>query len=270
MIEAQPFLRWAGGKRQLVPSLIAHLPLDIAERKYIEPFLGAASLFFALKPAKAVLGDANKALIATYRAIRDEPERVREHLAALIKNHNSINYYKIRKKYNDEKFSSEQAARFIYLNKACFNGIFRVNRKGEFNVPKGSKDKLALPTQVEYKPISEALKKATLCPFAYTTTLKRASTGDFVYLDPPYPALNGTAYFNHYTADRFDVQAQADLASEVQALHNRGVLFLMSNADVPVVRELYASFSIYPIEVRRFITCKKDRMQVSELLIRNY
>jgi DNA adenine methylase len=145
-----------------------------------------------------------------------------------------------------------------------------VNTKGDFNVPKGSKDKLTVPTAIEFSHVATALQKAATYPDEYELTLKRVKKGDFVYLDPPYPALNGTAYFTHYTADRFDGSAQERLASEVRKLHNRGVLFLMSNADVPLVRELYATFTQTSIAVRRFITCKAKRMQVSELLIRNY
>lgn len=253
-----------------MPALLSQLPADITKRRYIEPFLGAGSLFFAVKPKRAILGDANKALIATYRAIRDDAPCVRHHLSRLVNSHSAASYYVVRDAYNKGTFSPEQAARFLYLNKACFNGIFRVNLKGEFNVPKGSKDKLVIPEEAAFSSLASVLRKATFRPWPYQTTLKWAKAEDFVYLDPPYPALNGTAYFTHYTADRFDDKAQETLAAEVWNLHNRGIPFLMSNADVKVVRGLYSAFTITPVDVRRFISCKTDRVQVSELLIKNY
>lgn len=158
----------------------------------------------------------------------------------------------------------------MYLNKACFNGIFRVNQKGEFNVPVGRKELLSCPTEAEFNAISAALGHAVLESKDYKKILGRARAGNFVYLDPPYPALNETAYFNHYTKDRFDEEKQETLAAEVKKLHNRGVLFLMSNADVPLVRKLYAPFEMTSLPVRRYVTCKKERLNVSELLIRNY
>jgi len=237
---------------------------------YIEPFLGAGSLYFAVQPLKAILGDANRSLIHTYKAIRDTPSEVRAELQKLINRHSHEHYYLVREAYNRGRESAIQAARFIYLNKTCFNGIFRVNTRGAFNVPKGGKDKLTLPTELEYSLVSELLERAELHGTDYAQTLSLANTGCFVYLDPPYPPLNETAYFTHYTSDRFGTESQMSLASEVKKLHNRGVFFLMSNADTPLIRDLYSEFTLEAIPVQRYVSCKGQRIKVSELLIRNY
>jgi DNA adenine methylase len=267
---AQPFLRWAGGKRQLVPALLSHLPHDVVRMPYFEPFLGAGSLFFAVQPSGAVLGDANTQLIETYRALRDDPDGVRDELARLIGQHSKEHYYAVRATYNVGQSSCSQAARFIYLNKTCFNGIFRVNTSGQFNVPKGGKDKLAMPSEEEYSLVSKSLSNSRLLAASYTETLSLAGCGSFAYLDPPYPPLNETAYFTHYTSDRFGHESQEALAEEVRKLHNRGVYFLMSNADTPVIRELYSGFVQESISVQRYVSCKGKRLRVSELLIWNY
>jgi DNA adenine methylase len=263
-------LRWAGGKRQILQHLLANVPNDAGDRLYIEPFLGAGSLFFALQPKRAILGDANASLTDTYCQIRDSPKAVLLELRALITAHSSEHYYAVRDQYNASRPSAKQAARFIYLNKACFNGIFRVNAKGKFNVPKGSKDVLSVPSVEELVSIGRALESAEIAPLDYAETMRKATSMSFVYLDPPYPALNETAYFSHYTVDRFDNASQEKLAFQTNKVHQKGALFLMSNADVPSIRALYKDYQIDELPVRRFVTCKKARIQVSELLIRNY
>ena len=267
----EPFLRWAGGKRQLVHILRSELPKDISDRTYVEPFLGAGSLFFDVQPSEAILSDANESLIATYRQIKRSPKEVLLYLRKLIASHSSDHYYRVRKLYNSNaRTSPEQAARFIYLNKTCFNGIFRVNVRGEFNVPKGSKEFVSAPSDDQLEAIRKALRRAKLNPCDYRQTLAAATERWFVYLDPPYPALNGTAYFTHYTADRFHNDQQKLLADECRRLHNLGALFLLSNADLPEIRKLYSGFRIESIPVRRYISCKGERLRVSELLIKNY
>jgi DNA adenine methylase len=145
-IPIQPFLRWAGGKGRLVKSLIQYLPKDISKRKYIEPFVGAGSLFLALQPKNAIISDSNKHLIDTYRYIRKNPDLIHIYLSQHAKNSSEKYYYQVRNRYNRSKPSAAQSARFIYLNKTCFNGIFRVNMEGEFNVPYGWKHPTFLPS----------------------------------------------------------------------------------------------------------------------------
>lgn len=213
-----PLLRWAGGKRQLLSRLIEFVPADFACGTYREPFLGAASLFFALQPPKAVLSDANAFLISCYAHVRDNWSAVNRHLRLHGQQTSEAHYYKIRTLYNKSRHSAAQAARFIYLNKTCFNGIFRVNMRGEFNVPYGWKEPPALPDSKVLERASKALRHATLVCHKFQEALQDAKQNDFVYLDPPYPPLNGTAYFTHYTMDRFTKLDQERLADVVRFL----------------------------------------------------
>jgi DNA adenine methylase len=266
----EPFLRWAGGKRQIVRALSKYLPSDIAKRTYHEPFAGGGCVFFQLRPRKAWLSDANEHLISCYSYVRDKPKAV----ARYLEEHRTLTsekyYYKIRDKYNSGRPSAAQAARFIYLNKTCFNGIFRVNTHGAFNVPYGWKEPPAIPTYEEIQRASDALGAATLSAAPFQKSIARVKADDFVYFDPPYPPLNGTAYFTHYTAERFGTSDQQALAKLVMALHKRGCLFMMSNADTPVIRSLYRSFQITELDVIRYITCKDKKHRVSEVVITNY
>lgn len=267
----EPLLRWAGGKRQIVARLRAFLPPDMENRVYREPFAGAACLFFSLQPTRSVLSDANAHLIDCYRCVRDHPDTIATYLAQHAKSTCESYYYRIRGQYNNAgPESSAQAARFIYLNKTCFNGIFRVNIRGQFNVPYGFKEPPALPTRDHLRAASRALQSAKLRAIPFEEAVAEARGADFVYLDPPYPPLNGTSYFTHYTADRFGKLDQARLATIVHDLDARGCSFLMSNADTTEIRAIYARFEMRSLSVRRFITCKAKRHLVSELVIANY
>src|SRR5713226_10143568 len=184
-----PFLRWAGGKQQLKRTLLAFLPLDVTERTYREPFLGGGSLFFALQPKAAILSDANEHLIKCYELVRDQPELVARYLRFHALKNTKAHYYRVREEYNNSEFSAAQAARFIYLNKTCFNGIFRVNSKGKFNVPYGRKESPAIPDEAKLVRVAAALKSASLHASSFEQALDGAARGDFIYLDPPYPPL---------------------------------------------------------------------------------
>ena len=265
-----PILRWAGGKRQIVKILARFVPADVSACCYHEPFLGAGSLFFRLGPVRASLSDANGHLIQTYKAVRDEWEQVSRHLRKHSKLTSEKHYYRVRAEYNSSKFSAAQAARFIYLNKACFNGIFRVNRQGDFNVPYGWKEPPALPSREQLRAASDRLRHASLAATTFEQAFSEISKGDFVYLDPPYPPLNGTAYFTHYTKDRFTGTDQENLASAVRSLSASGCRILMSSADTPVIRRLYKGFQTISLPVTRFVTCKAVKHTVSELVITNY
>lgn len=265
-----PFLRWVGGKQQITSRLLSRLPPDIHTRRYIEPFVGAGSLFFAVAPFRAILADANEHLIECYRYVRRFPKEVSEHLERHRRRTARDYYYKIRDTYNSATYSAAQAARFIYLNKTCFNGIFRVNRHGEFNVPYGWKEPPALPSQAQLLRAANGLRTATLLAESFEQSLSRAGPGDFIYLDPPYPALSSTAYFTHYTTNRFAEEDHLRLAALASRLHRRGCLFLMTNADTAQIRELYRGYSIEGLSVTRYVTCKRIKHKVSELVIRNY
>lgn len=268
----KPLLNWVGGKRLLVARLKQLLPADILGRTYREPFLGAASLFFALRPAKAVLSDLNEHLITCYESVRDAPSAVAAYLRDHARNNTEDYYYRIRDEYNQRNFSAAQASRFIYLNKTCFNGVFRVNRKGEFNVPFGDKSNPIFPDRRWLEEAGDALRRSELLTVPFEDALSTVQKGDFVYLDPPYPPINGTSYFTHYTADRFGEDSQRRLASLVKEIDRKGALFMMTNADTDLIRALYNEkrFKFAELSVTRYVTCKAKRYRIGELVITNY
>jgi DNA adenine methylase len=266
----QPILRWAGGKTKLIDRLVDFIPRDYNQRMYREPFFGAGSLFFNLKPFRAVLSDANPHLISCHKYIRDDWQGVSRSLRKYGKTATKKRYYKIRKLYNKANHSAAQAARFIYLNKTCFNGIFRVNSKGKFNVPYGRKRRPALPETMKLREASEALSDVKLLTAGYENAMKGAKSGDFIYLDPPYPPLNGTAYFTHYTMDGFTIQDHKKLAQCVRKLDRLGCLVMMSNADTRLIRRLYKRYHMISLPVTRYLSCKAQRYKVRELIITNY
>jgi DNA adenine methylase len=232
--------------------------------------LGAASLFLALQPENAFLGDANAHLMATYGYLRTDPANVAKQLARLIAEDCEDHYYRVRDEYNNARHSARQAARFIYLNHTCFNGVFRVNRRGQYNVPYGFRPRPAFPSQVQLTQVGNALAGANLFTGGYRQTLASATKGDFVYLDPPYPPLNGTSNFAHYTPDRFGADDQEALAKVAIQLKKRGCDVLISNADTPAIRRLYKQFNIRSLPVTRWVTCKSEKHIVHELLISTY
>lgn len=275
-VRVDPILRWVGGKRRLVPRLLRALPPQADGLRYNEPFLGAGSLFLAMQPSVAQLSDANEHLMSCYAAIREQPDQVYEYLRKHAARHSKEHYYAVRERYNrlrgHNRFipSAAQAARFVYLNKTCFNGIFRVNLKGEFNVPYGGKVSPLLPSRQELGRVSVLLERAQLRAGGFEEALETVGKGDFVYLDPPYPPINGTSYFTHYTADRFGEEDQKRLARFVRAAAIRGACIMMSNADTPFIRKLYKDFFIVPLSVTRYVTCKSVKHAADEVLVTNY
>jgi len=268
----KPFLRWAGGKTRSTPFLIDLFPSNFPSTDlYYEPFLGAGSLFFYTEPQKAVLSDNNKDLIGCYMAVQENPDLISEclnqHLAKTCEEY----YYRMRYEYNHTKPSISKAALFIYLNKTCFNGLWRVNKKGEFNVPYGFKEPPCLPSKEDLRKTSLALSNANLLHKDYREAVKDAKKGDFVYFDPPYPPLNGTSYFTHYTKERFTKEDHEKLALLAEELTKRECRVLISNADIPFIRSLYeGGFNIYGLEVTRWIRADGKRYKVRELAITNY
>jgi DNA adenine methylase len=269
-IALRPFLRWAGGKQIILRQILERIGERALLSNYFEPFAGAASVFLAIAPKRAVLADANPHLIACYKAVRDAPASVSRALAELKRSHGKRHYYRVREQYNNGGSPHWQAARFIYLNRTCFNGIFRVNEEGKFNVPIGDKANPIFPTPAELANYARALKKASLKVGSFEHTLLDAGKGAFVYLDPPYPPLNGTSFFTHYTRDRFGIEDQKRLSETVSAMHKRGARFLMTNADTPMIRDLYRHFDLATIDATRFVSCKNVKRRVSELIITNY
>jgi DNA adenine methylase len=269
-ISVKPFLRWAGGKQNLVKILNAHLPSQ-PFNNYFEPFLGAGSLFLSNGFPNSLLSDINPHLINSYSAIKDSPEELNSKLIYHKKRVSEEYYYKLRERFNKKKnqFDIDQAAVFIFLIHTSFNGIFRVNREGNYNVPFG-KIKPALPGLDHLLQIQSNLKGSKLQNCMYEDILEKVGKSDFVYFDPPYPPLNETSFFQHYTINKFPESQQHDLARNAMELSDRGAFVMISNAETPAIKKLYKGWNINVIKAYRYINCKSERKTVNELIITNY
>ena len=272
-LKARPFLKWVGGKQKLLPELLVRAPKKFA--RYHEPFLGGGALFFALQPKRAVLSDINPDLVYTYRALRDNPERVILLLKDLInereKRGHLVHYLKVRKKKMSELTECAIAARTIYLNKTCFNGLWRVNKKGEFNVPIGkSKSPPTICDEENLLNCSTALQNVEICRRDFRGSMEEIDSGDFAYLDPPYVPLSATSDFTSYAREGFGPVDQADLARLALEAKRRGATILLSNSGCEVVEKLYADplFTLTPVDARRNVNCDGGkRSAVREYLI---
>jgi len=264
------FLRWAGGKKRSVNLLLNYVPKNINEINYWEPFLGAGSLFFRINCKKAYLSDLNNSLINCYKFIKKNPNGIYRILKSLRENHNKKYYYIIRNDYNTRLLDLRNAAEFIYLNKTSFNGIYRVNKANKYNVPYGKIKKPKFPSIKELKEISNKLKSANLNCYQFSKIINKVCKDDFIYLDPPYPPINGTSYFTNYTKEGFGYKDHEEVASFANELSNKKCKVMISNSDTPKIRKLYSGWEIVPLSVYRTISCKKNRYKVQELLIKNF
>lgn len=262
-----PFLKWAGGKSRLLPSFRKYFPKSY--RRYFEPFIGGGAVFFHLLPPQAVLSDLNPELINCYEIVRDQVEELIE---LLKRQRNEKHYFYATRKKDTGKLSAlQRAARFIYLNKTCFNGLYRENRSGQFNVPFGKYKNPRICDAENLRAVSLVLQDISLKCGPFDSVLKQARKGDFVYLDPPYHPLNKTSNFTNYTKHSFRHEDQARLAEVVRTLSKRGCLVMLSNSDNELIRDLYDGFRIETVYAPRAINCKADRRgPISELLILNY
>lgn len=268
-----PFLKWVGGKSRLIQQYQKHLPKVQDIKTYYEPFLGGGSLFFHLQPKSAILSDINQDLIETYCSVRDNLEQLIDLLQIHQNKHNNDNsknhdyYYQVRS--HTYKTPIERAARLIYLNKTCFNGLYRVNSKGEFNVPVGKYKNPKICNPDLLSSASAALKSAKIEVRRFEEILDHAkSSDDFVYFDPPYHPLNNTSYFTAYSADAFNEDDQIRLRDIFAELASRGVKVMLSNSDSGFIRELYSDFNIHEILASRVINSNiKKRGIITELLI---
>lgn len=274
---ARPFIKWAGGKTQLLPELLRRLPTSF--KCYHEPFIGSAALFFQLqalgKLRGAVLSDTNPELIEVYTVVRDTPEE----LIAVLQEHaahcsDRDYYYRVRSWDRQpgwlQRSAVERAARMIFLNKTCFNGLHRVNRNGQFNVPFGRYDKPTVCDVPNLRAASCALHDAELLVEDFAGVLRRAAPGDLVYFDPPYVPSSATASFTAYTKDAFDAEQHRRLAMVFRRLTERGCKVLLSNSATPLVQELYAGFPIAEVVARRAINREATkRGHVHEFIVQS-
>lgn len=274
MIEAKPFLKWAGGKRQLAPTILEHAPRKFG--RYFEPFLGAGAVFFALRPERAMLGDVNQELVTTFYGVAFDMRGVELELYRLAEAHRQNDletFMAVRKEWPAAYPPYHVAARMIYLNRTCFNGVYRVNKKNEFNVPIGDRGKAFAPDFENLKACSALLAKAlggdtNLFADDYMTTTDSAERGDFVYIDPPYMPASKTASFTAFSKDGFNDEAQEVLSDHVRHLAQKGVHVIASNSDTPRVRELYKGMKMIEVSRRGTVSSKAGaRGRVGELLI---
>ncbi len=270
--QPKPFIKWAGGKTQLLPEILSRLPKNY--NNYFEPFLGGGAVFFALNPKKAFLSDLSKDLITTYKVIKNDYEALANELSNY--EYNEEFYYNLRAqdrgKENYEKLSNlKVAARFIYLNKTCFNGLYRVNSKGEFNVPFGKYKNPSFFKIENLKACSNALESAELNTASYLETLKQIKKDDLIYLDPPYSPLNKTSSFTSYTKDGFNNDKQKELRDFCIEVDKIGAKFILSNSYNTLILELYKDFKIETIKAKRAINSKANkRNSINEVIVRNY
>lgn len=263
---ARPFVKWAGGKRSLIPEIAQLLPDTI--NLYWEPFVGGGAVFFALDSRIKIarLSDINAELALAYHVVKQHPEGLIARLAAHADRHAEKDYYYEVRKMTDSKDSVEVAARFIYLNKTGYNGLYRVNKKGEFNVPKGRYTNPTICDADAIRNASAVLQKATVKFQDFERV--EPGAGDFVYCDPPYDGA-----FAEYAAGRFDDDDQRRLRDAALKWHRIGATVMVSNADTPLIRNLYsaAPFVLHEVSAPRQINCKGDeRGAASELLITTY
>lgn len=275
-VEAQPFIKWVGGKAQLLTQFDQFLPLHVD--RYFEPFIGGGAVFFHLRhrfpQMRAFLRDINPELINTYLAVRDFPQelmlRLDEHSARFRANR-EIYYYEVRAQHTlAERKVVERAARMIFLNKTCFNGLWRVNARGEFNVPIGSQTKPNLYDEENILAASRALQRVHLEVQDFRATLAETRRGDFAYIDPPYYPVSLTANFTSYTKEDFGVEEQNELHAVCASAVARGVRLMLSNSDTPFIRRLYRDFQIHTVQARRAINCDgSKRGAVNEVVVTN-
>lgn len=266
-----PFLKWAGGKSQLLTTFDRFFPETF--QNYFEPFLGGGAVFFHLYGTRpqfnAFLSDGNQELINAYQVVRDQVDAL---CRSLSKHKNESDYFYSVRAQDVAKLSRvERASRLIYLNKTCFNGLYRVNSKGHFNVPFGSYKNPRLCDEANLHAVAAALSTAHLDCATFESVLQRAKRGDFVYFDPPYQPLSTTSNFTGYTKSSFteeDQQRLADLASQLKA---KGCFVMLSNSDNEFIRKIYRRFNVHTVLATRAINCRADRRgKISELVITSY
>lgn len=270
----KPIIKWPGGKREMCPRIREMLPKDY--RKYYEPFLGGGAVLLDLSPKEAVVNDINPELINMYIQVRDNPETVINELRKFDYLHEGdpkpkLFYYDIRKDFNTYLGSTTptQAARFIYLNKHCFNGLYRVNKKGQFNVPFNGKLSGASFHPEHLRAVSKQLQGVEFKCGDFEDTLKDASEYDFAFIDSPYDLLNPTS-FTEYTKDGFGYDDHVRLSNLFKELTNRGCYCMLTNHDTSLIRELYKDFNIEVVDVRRSINRNGNNRKGKEVIITNY
>lgn len=269
--ETYPIVKWVGGKRQLMFELLKNMPKSC--NRYFEPFIGGGALFFELQPENAYISDMNEELINLYSVVRDN---VYELISDLNKHEVSKEYFlEIRNLDRTDEYKNlsnvQRASRFIYLNRTCFNGLYRVNSQGQFNVPYGNYKNPRIVDENNLLNCSELLKNTEIKCADFSEILTKVKKGDFVYFDPPYVPLNETSSFTSYTKDGFDMDMQFKLREVCDELDSMGVMFMLSNSDTKFVNELYSNYEIKKVFASRAVNANAEgRGKITEVLVRNY
>ena len=264
---ATPVLKWAGGKTQLLPELTSRTPKEY--NKYIEPFIGGGALFFRLNADKAIIADSNPELINMYHVVAKCSNLLIEALKE-YKNDEEM-FYEVRAKDWTECDEVEAAARMIYLNHTCFNGLYRLNRKGQFNTPNGRYKNPTICNTEKIYAASEVLKKAEIVCGDYLDVLKKyAKKGDFIFLDPPYVPVSEYADFKRYTKEQFYESDQRNLAEEVHRLVGKGCKVMLTNSNHPLVHELYGRYRIDIIQTKRNINRNGEKRNGEDVIVTTY
>lgn len=271
-----PVLKWVGGKRQLLNDIIPMIPKNCST--YVEPFVGGGAVLFELQPKKAIINDLNSELINVYKVIRDYPEELIEKLKFHKENNTSEHFYEVREYDRKEDFFAkmtpvQKAARVIYLNKTCYNGLYRVNLAGQFNSPYGKYKNPNIVNETVIRAMSKYFNKNNIVIINgdFKEALKGLRKGAFVYLDPPYMPISTSSSFTGYTETGFDADKQRELKEECDKLNKKGIKFLQSNSDCEFIRELYKDYNIKTIKAKRAINCNgNSRGEINEVLIYNY
>lgn len=272
-----PFVKWAGGKTQLLDKLKSYMPANFDN--YFEPFIGGGSFFLNLAPKRAVINDFNSELINAYKCFQNDEffEKLKEELKMHEINHSEEYYYKVRALDKEANFLTLpiyiRAARMIYLNKSCFNGLYRVNSKGFFNVPSGKKKKVVTFDEENFNFLREYFRNndITILNGDFEDAVKNAKAGDFVYFDPPYDVIENKNSFTSYAKNDFGKDEQIRLAKLYKKLNDKGVLVMLSNHNTAFINELYKDFNIHVVNAKRMINSKADgRGDVEEVIITNY
>ncbi len=263
---ARPILKWAGGKARLLPQLVAHFPRSFS--RYVEPFLGSGAVFLALEgDVPALVSDSNPELFNLYTVVRDRPEELMRALDGLTRRYSEAFYYRIRARKPADPVA--RAARTVFLNKTGYNGLYRQNSRGGFNVPFGKREHCpALYDEKKLAAVGERLRRANLECEGFQAVIGEAGPGDFVYCDPPYEPLSKTSSFNAYNGGNFTPEDQEQLRDACAGAAVRGAAVAVSNSSAPFIRQLYRDFDIRTVMARRAINSKAGaRGAIAEVLV---
>lgn len=275
-VQIPKFVKWAGGKGQLIEQFIPLFPKKF--NRYIEPFVGSGAVFFHIiqnyNPKEVIISDINEELINAYEIIRDDVER----LIVELKQHKEYHMAEGKKYYLTIRATDpnaipklEKAARFIYLNKTCFNGLYRVNSKGGFNVPMGSYKNPDIVQEERLRLVSKLLKDVKIKVMSFEKVLNIAKKNDFVYFDPPYYPLKNKKSFTTYTKNNFLEEEQEKLADVFKKLDKKGCKVMLSNSDTKFIKDLYSDYDIQLVKATRMINCDgKNRGKINEVVVTNY